>query len=169
MKIPLRLVLPAGLRLFPANWSAAVRAALITVLGVCAFVTALDLAFRAVLPPGYVQFYSAELWPRMAQTCLDAAGEELVYRLGLMTLLAALPMLWGKRAGARWMIAAIVLAQLANVQAFVLIVPPWGGLRFWLVGCVWGGLYWRHGFVTALAGHSLVHLALDPLLLAALG
>jgi hypothetical protein len=33
---------------------------------------------------------------------------------------------------------------------------------------VWGWLYWRHGFVSALLGHGLCHLLLDPALRAAL-
>lgn len=46
--------------------------------------------------------------------------------------------------------------------------PLYATLRYWLVGAVWGWLYWRHGFLAALAGHGLSHLLLDPLLLRAL-
>jgi hypothetical protein len=62
------------------------------------------------------------------------------------------------------MIGAVVLAQLVNVEWLALEAPPWGALRFWLVGCTWGWLYWRHGFASALIGHGAVHLLLDPLL-----
>jgi hypothetical protein len=160
-----RLSLPAGLRLFPDNLNAALRATLGAVVGVSLFVVALDQAFNAALPEGYRHFYTAPLYPRMFASCLGALKEELLYRLLLTTALAALPMLWGKSAGPKWMIAAIVLAQFANVQALVLEVPPWGALRFWLVGCTWGWLYWRHGLASAMVGHGAVHLLLDPLLL----
>ena len=160
-----RLSLPAGLRLFPGDLNAALRATLGAVVGVSLFVVALDLVFQAALPEGYRHFYTAPLTPRMLASCLGALKEELLYRLLLTTALAALPMLWGKRAGPKWMVAAIVLAQLANVHALVLEVPPWGALRFWLVGCTWGWLYWRHGLASALVGHGAVHLLLDPLLL----
>lgn len=92
--------------------------------------------------------------------------EELLYWLGLQTLLAALPLLVRRQSGTGWMIAAIVLAQLANAGAWAFAVPPWGMVRFWLVGCIWGWLYWRHGFATALVAHGASHLLLDPLLLA---
>ena len=159
------LTLPAGLRFFPADRAAAVWATVLAVIGVCLFVAALDLAFGAMLPAGYREFYTQPLWPRVLRSSLGAIEEELLYRLLLTTALAALPMLWGKRAGTGWMAAAIVVAQLVNVHALVLLAPPWGMLRYWLVGCVWGWLYWRHGLVSALIGHGMVHFALDPLLL----
>lgn len=160
-----RLTLPAGLRLLPTDRAAAFRAVVLAVLGVCLFIAALDLAFGALLPAGYREFYTMPLWPRVLRSSLGAIEEELLFRLLLTTALAALPLLWGKRAGPGWIVAAIVLAQLANVHALVLLAPPWGMLRYWLVGCVWGWLYWRHGLVSALIGHGTVHLALDPLLL----
>ncbi|MFM5924883.1 MAG: type II CAAX prenyl endopeptidase Rce1 family protein [Novosphingobium sp.] len=147
----------------------ALRATALSVVGVCLFIVALDLAFRADLPTGYLRYYTAPLWPRTAWACVNSVGEELVYRLGLMSALAAVPALIGRRAGPRWIVAAIVLAQLVNVGSLVFAVPPWGTVRFWLVGCVWGWLYWRHGFVSALIGHATAHLLLDPLLLTALG
>ncbi len=145
------------------------RATLGTVAAVTLFVAALDLAFLATLPEAYRSHYASPLDPRIWQACLGALREELLYRLGLTTLLAALPALWGKRAGPGWMIVAIVLAQLANVHAVVLAMPPWSLLRFWLVGCAWGWLYWRHGLASALIGHGTVHLMLDPVLLRLLG
>ena len=150
-----RLTLPAGLRLLPEYTGAAVRWTALSVLAVCAMVIASDLAFRAVLPVEYLAHYMAPLWPRMAWAALGSLREELLYRLGLMTVLAALPQLVGRRVGKGWMVAAIVIAQLANIGTLALAYPPYGLLRFGIAGCVWGWLYWRHGFVSALAGHGL--------------
>lgn len=160
-----RIALPADLRLWPSDRAAAARAVMLAVLAVCAWIALLDFGFRHILPREYLDHYTAPLWPRMALACLGSMGEELVFRLGVMTLLAALPTLVGRKAGDGWMVAAVVLTQLANVGLLVLAYPVYGALRFWLVGCVWGWLYWRHGFASALAGHGLSHLLLDPLLL----
>jgi Type II CAAX prenyl endopeptidase Rce1-like len=168
LSLPRRLALPAGLRLSPANSKSAAVATGLAMLGAGALVLALDLAFRTALPPDYVQFYTGPLWPRLVFSCLGAIREELLYRLVLTTAFAALPAMWGKRAGPRWMIFAIAAAQLVNVEWLVFEAAPWGALRFWLVGCVWGWLYWRHGLVSALLGHGTLHLLLDPLLLAVL-
>jgi hypothetical protein len=113
--------------------------------------------------PGYVAFFTSPLWPRTALMSAKAAIEEVEYRLLLMTVLVFL--FSRRRYG---IVAAIVLAQLVNVWPTLLVDPLYGSLRYWLVGCVRGWLYWKHGWLTALAGHSLCHLVLDPLLLATL-
>ncbi|MFM5955330.1 MAG: type II CAAX prenyl endopeptidase Rce1 family protein [Novosphingobium sp.] len=154
--------------MYPSDRTLALRATALSVVCVCLLIVALDLAFRADLPTGYLRAYTDPLWPRTAWSCLDSVGEELVYRLGLMTALAAVPALIRRRAGPGWIVAAIVLAQLVNTGPLVFVVPPWGMLRFWLVGCVWGWLYWRHGFFSALIGHGVAHILLDPVLLAVL-
>jgi hypothetical protein len=51
---------------------------------------------------------------------------------------------------------------------FVLHDPVYASLRYLAVGSVWGWLYWRHGWVSALIGHGAAHLVLDPLLLVGL-
>ena len=163
-----RLELPGGLRLFPEDRSAAVRAGILAVLTACLLAALSDWAMRDVLPPIYRDHYTGPLWPRTLWISLTAMREELVYRLGLQSVLAALPALLGRTTGPRWMIAAIVLAQLANIGMLAFASPPYGLIRFWLVGCIWGWLYWKHGFATALAGHGASHLLLDPLLLVAL-
>jgi len=61
-------------------------------------------------------------------------------------------------------VAIIVAAQFANVGVLVVADPLYAGLRYWLVGCVWGWLYWRHGWLAAVAGHVLTHPVLDPVL-----
>lgn len=158
-------MLPGGLRLLPARWNAALTAAIFAVALACLVVAACDWLARDQLSRDYIAHYTSPLWPRTGAISLTAMKEELIYRLGLQTALCALPALFGRKAGPRWMVAAILLAQLANVGALALYLPPYGLVRFWLVGCIWGWLYWRHGFVTALAAHGVSHFALDPLLL----
>lgn len=126
---------------------------------VTAFVLALDMVFRPALPAGYVAFFTAPLWPRIAFICALAAIEEVKFRLLLTTGLAWLLSRWRYA-----MIAAIALAQLTSAWPAIIADPVYALLRYWLVGCTWGWLYWRHGFVTALIAHASVHLVLDPLL-----
>jgi Type II CAAX prenyl endopeptidase Rce1-like len=161
-----RLALPGGLRLLPSDVAAAVRAGLGCILLACLIAVLADRVALSALPASYVDYYNTPLWPRTLGASLASMREELLYRLGLQTLLAALPLLVRRQPGTGWMIAAIVLAQLANAGAWAFAVPPWGMVRFWLVGCIWGWLYWRHGFATALVAHGASHLLLDPLLLA---
>lgn len=167
MKASLRL--PAGLRVFPDDRMAALRAALAAVLLASVLVVGADWLMGTRLPLVYRQHYTGPLWPRTLWACLGAMREEVLYRLAVQTVLAALPALLRRRSGPRWMIAAIALAQLLNVGLLATIMPPYGLVRFWLVGCIWGWLYWKHGFVSALAGHAASHLLIDPLLLVALG
>lgn len=157
--------LPGGLRLLPAERGAAAIAAVAAIVEVTAFVVLLDgVVFRDALPADYVAFHARPLWPRVIEACLAAMADEVVYRLGLTTLLVA-AIAWWRGSVAPWqVVAAIAAAQLVNVWALVLAAPAYGALRFWAVGCVWGWLYWRHGWVAALAGHGAVHLALDPVL-----
>jgi hypothetical protein len=58
----------------------------------------------------------------------------------------------------------IILSQLANVFPLLLDTPVYSLLRFWLVGSVWGWLYFRHGWLTAAVAHPLTHPVMDPLL-----
>lgn len=161
----LRMSLPGGLKLLPGDIPAAARAGAGCIVLACLIAVVADRIALSALPASYVDYYNTPLWPRTAGAALASMSEELLYRLGLQTLLAALPLFVRRQPGPRWMIAAIVLAQLANAGAWAFAVPPWGMVRFWLVGCIWGWLYWRHGFATALVAHGASHLLLDPLLL----
>lgn len=162
--------LPGGLRLTAPNDKAALRAVSLAVVGVTLFVLLLDgVFFRHHLSGDYVAFYTSPLVPRTFSTCWLACVEEFKYRLLLMTALVfAVSMARGKPSAA-WFVAIIVVAQFASVFSLVLADPLYASLRFWAVGTVWGWLYWRHGWIAALAGHGTVHLALDPALFLALG
>ena len=156
----------SGLRLLPADWRRAAVALAACLFGVTAFIALLDAAlFRDSLPPDYVATFTSALTPRMLQNCLLAALDEIKFRLLLMTALVMLLSWWRGQLSPAWFIAIIVAVQFANVWGVVIALPLYGALRFWAVGCVWGWLYWRHGWLTALAGHSAVHLLLDPVLL----
>lgn len=162
----IRWRLPGDLRVRPHGKALAATPAAIAVAIAIAIMA--DLAFRSALLPDYLAFNRQPLWPRILLSIWWAIEAELIYRLALMTAIVALPGVFGRKAGAAWMVFAIVASQLANVGSLALLEPPYGAIRFWLVGCIWGWLYWRHGFLSALAGHGLSHLLLDPLLLALL-
>ena len=159
----------SGLTLRPASWRKAALAVLASIAGVTAFIVLLDaLLFRHSLPADYVAHYTSPLVPRMFAACLAALRDEIVFRLGLMTALVML-LTWRRgRLSPGWFVFAILAVQLVNVGGIVLADPLYGTLRFWLVGSVWGWLYWRHGGLAALAGHGAAHLALDPALLVVL-
>lgn len=163
-----------GLHLLARERKAALAATLCSVLGVSAFVLLLDgVLFRRALPDGYAALFTAPLLPRMLFSAAGSMLEEVQYRLLLTTALAALAAAvsapFTRRPLPSWVLLPIIAAvQLLNAWTAVSHYPLYGALRFWLVGCVWGLLYWRHGFLSALAGHGLVHLLLDPALRALL-
>ena len=161
--------LPGGLRITAPQPGAAGRAVALAVLGVTIFVVLLDgWLFRRHLPAGYVAFYTGPLVPRIFVMSLLACVEELKFRLLLMTALVALAALVRRKPPAAWFVAIILAAQFANVWTLVLGDPLYASLRYWAVGCVWGWLYWRHGWLSALVGHGTAHVLLDPALLWAL-
>jgi hypothetical protein len=161
--------LPGGLRIAAPDPARAIRATVVAIVAVCAFIILLDaVLFREALKPDYLAKAIAPLWPRTPLAVLGSVMEEVVFRLAAMSALVAMPGLIGKKPVAAWVVFAIVAAQFFNVGELVLADPLYATPRYWLVGCVWGWLYWRHGFVSALLGHGLCHLLLDPALRAAL-
>lgn len=158
-----------GLRIVPVDRAAAVRDVVLAILGVTSFIAVLDgLLFRTQLNPDYVALFASPLWPQMLALSALAAVEEVKFRLLLMTVLAAFTVRLQGRLSLGAVVAIVIAAQFANVGALVLADPLYATLRYWLVGCVWGWLYWRHGWLAALAGHSLTHPVLDPVLYAIL-
>jgi hypothetical protein len=152
----------------PDDWDAASRAIAWCIGGVSLFIVALDLLFRRSLPPGYAELFTSPLMPRMAIMSVMAAVEEVKFRLIGMTALAVVfSRATGKMPPALWLVV-ILLAQFANVGGLVLAYPLYASLRYLVVGSVWGWLYWRHGWISALIGHAACHLLLDPVLLYAL-
>lgn len=166
MKNRANLHFSGDLWLLPADWRRAGVALAASIVGVTAFIALLDgLVFRGALPGEYLGFYTSPLHPRMLQACLSAAQDEVMFRLLLMSAAVIVLTKWRGALSPGWIVAVIVAVQFVNVWEIVLALPLYGSLRFWAVGCVWGWLYWRHGWLTALVGHSAVHLLLDPVLL----
>ena len=154
-----------GLRLFPREKGAAFRAAVLCIVGVTLWCVLLDVVlFKNSLPPVYRSFYTSPLWPRTLLASVQALSEELLYRLVLMTALVMLGVRLFGRLLTSWMVLSIVIAQFACVWLSVIEFPVFAALYFWLIGCVWGWLYWRHGWVTAAMAHCFIHLLLDPAL-----
>jgi hypothetical protein len=134
---------------------------------VTAFILFLDcFLFRAHLSANYVAFFTSPLTPRLQAICLLAAYEEVKFRLLLMTALTLMVAALWKRTPPGWCFVLIIIAaQVANIGSFLVGDPGYGSLRYLAVGSVWGWLYWKHGWLSALIGHTSTHIVLDPLLL----
>lgn len=159
-----------GLRLWPADWRKAAAATLTAVVGVTAFVLLLDCwLFRAHLSAAYVRFFTSPLMSHTPVMCLKAAFEEVWYRLLLMTVFAFSVTAVRRQPLGPGMVALILVALQIPTAGIILADPVYASLRYFAVGAVWGWLYWRHGWVSALIGHVTCHLLLDPLLLIGLG
>ena len=158
--------LSGGLTLRPTDWRVAGVTVILAIAGVTASILVLDgLLFRQHLTPDYVRAFTSPLIPRLPVLSLIAAIDEFKYRLLLMTVLVALQKLvFGKLSVASF-VAAIVISQFVNVGSLVLADPVYAALRYWAVGCVWGWLYWRHGWLAAVTGHAASQLLLGPLLM----
>jgi hypothetical protein len=150
-----------GLTLLPVNPRAAFIAGLASIAAVTTYIIALDLVWPH---PAYTTFYASPLWPRVPLMAALSLTEELKFRLILMTAMVWLFSLVRKPVPPVWIMVAIIVSQLVNFAPFMPVNPIYGSLRYWLVGCVWGWLYWRHGFVTAMVAHPLCHFLLDPVL-----
>ncbi len=166
LEAPAWRALSGGLTLRPPEWRAAGITVIFAIAGVTASILVLDgLLFRQHLTPDYVRFFTSPLIPRLPVLSLIAIMDEFKYRLLLMTAVVALQKLIFGKLSAPSFIAAIVISQFANVGSLVLADPVYAALRYWAVSCVWGWLYWRHGWLAAVTGHAASHLLLDPLLM----
>jgi len=98
--------------------------------------------------------------------CLLAIFEEVKYRLLLMTVLMLAITALLKRTPSGWCVLLIIIAaQVANVGYLVADDPAYGSLRYLAIGCTWGWLYWKHGWLSAMMAHGITHVLLDPMLL----
>jgi len=157
----------ADLQFTPVSgrWMAAAVAAIVAAVAVSAIAVAADTAFRSHLAADYVTQYTSDLMPRMAFMVLTSTYEEVKWRLVLMTLLiAAARLILGRRPPDGVFIAVIAFVQFCNVADGLAAAPVYSAFRFFLPGCVWGWLYWRHGWMTGLAAHAGCHLIMDPVL-----
>lgn len=155
----------SGLFLFPKNTGDACKAVVLSILGVTAFIVALDAwLFRGTLPAAYVEHFTSPLIPRMFFACAGSAIEEFKFRLIGMTALGVILSRGSGHLPSSVWIAIILTTQFINVGNLILADPLYASLRYLAVGSVWGWLYWRHGWLAALSGHATCHLLLDPLL-----
>lgn len=136
----------------------------LSIAGVTALILAWDALFRQSLPGWYAQSFAH---PQTTDLMLASVIEEVKFRLILLTALIGVLTLMRLNSVA-WIATAIVLAQAVNVGPMLYLYPAWSIGRFLAAGCVWGWLYWRHGWATAALAHSSTHLVLDPLLSAEL-
>jgi hypothetical protein len=98
-----------------------------------------------------------------------AAAEELIYRLGVTSCIAFMlsGSSWKRTSLAVSVMLAATLAQTINI---VLNVPlpaqnlDYTVIRYLLPGVLWGWLYLRYGFLSAVIGHVGTHIWLDPVL-----
>ncbi len=114
---------------------------------------------------------------RIAFFARGALVDELLYRLiGLTAIAWSLAQVTPLRGGALiWpaiLLAAFVLYPTGNWVYFRALEPgTMTVLReialHGAAGVLWGWLYWRHGWLSAVTGHVAAHLSLQPLLGAA--
>jgi hypothetical protein len=147
---------------------------ILCVLGVTALILLTDcVLYRGRLPGGYVAiFHGPHLIARILILAGVAAGEEMRFRLGVMTaVVLCLGLVFRDQTGAAppWVfVAAILIAQGANVWGVFhagQMPADYNLLRFFAPGLAWGWLCWRHGWFSALIAHCATHVILQPLLL----
>jgi hypothetical protein len=172
----------AGLRTAPHDVKRPLVASILIALALAAAIAALDAgAPQAIVLPGYLDGLRATpTLVRLEYFGVRAFGEDVVYRLFLMSLLAfagarllrndkgSIPV------GVYWL--AIVAAQIANATlncwADAPLTPAlaiYTLVRFFLPGALWGYLYWRQGFLMATLAHVATHVFYQPLMTLALG
>ncbi len=114
---------------------------------------------------------------RIAFFARGALLDEVFYRLlGLTAIVWCLARvtLWrgGRLVWPAILLVAFVLYPVGNWAYFAALEPTaLTALRevalHGAAGVLWGWLYWRHGWLSAVTGHVSAHLALQPLLSAA--
>jgi len=154
-----------GLRLLPRDWRGAGFNFAAGVFCATTLVILADVVlFRDILPRSYIEHYTGPLLPRTLEACLGSAWEEVRARLLVMTSsMFVLSRVTSVRPAVA-LALSILVSQLYLVAGLVIAYPLYAGLRFLAVGCIWGWLYWRSGWLAALVAHSATHLVLDPLL-----
>lgn len=141
--------------------------------GVC-MALADALVFRSVIPASQAVLLSnLSAAGRIAYFAPFVVIEELIYRLAAMTACVwLLTKIFGPQAWCYWaaiLISAVILYPAAHHAYLAALVP--GALTVTReillhggAGVLWGWLYWRHGFCSAVVGHLSAHLSLQQLL-----
>jgi hypothetical protein len=160
------------IRLLPENSREAVFAVGVSIIGCTLGVLVIDAAFRSSLTSQYVSTFTG---PHQGLKTLlmisNATRDELLGRLvlvGGMTAIVGLVMR-GRKMGLVTLAAIFIAAQVAILLP-QLVTPAnatelvYDVLRYISPGILWGWLFWRHGFIAALLGHTGTHPILDPAL-----
>ena len=163
-------------RLLPRNGWRSLALALGLGLAFGAYMALADHFVFASAVPAVQRILLAQnsLSERLAFFARGALLDELEYRLIALTALA-----WGLASLAKrpapaaiWaaiVLTALVVYPLGNWSYFRALDPTVMSLLRELAlhggaGVLWGWLYWRHGWLSGLAGHIAAHLSLQPLL-----
>lgn len=173
---PLRPFARTGLILTLRNGPGSARVAITVGLAVGLAMSLADATlFRPVVPA--VQHILAHEWSltdRLARFTLGAVGDELVLRLGGLSLIMVALVAWRGERTARIDALAVGLtaAVLWPLWAWPYLAELDGSALTLLreivlhvgAGSVWGWLYCRHGWIAGVLGHVSAHLMLQPLL-----
>ncbi|WP_298196884.1 hypothetical protein [Novosphingobium sp.] len=173
---PLRPFARTGLILTLRNGPGSARVAITAGLAMGLAMSLADATlFRPVVPA--VQHVLAHEWSltdRLARFALGAVEDELVLRLGGLTLLLTMLVAWrGERTALIDGLAiGLTAAVLWPIWAYAYLGDlDWSGLTLAReillhigAGSVWGWLFCRHGWMAGVLGHVSAHLMLQPLL-----
>jgi hypothetical protein len=150
-----------GLSIWNPRREGSLRAALVAALAVAALVALCDsFIFRAFLTPDNAAYMRGPgLLPRMSLLSLTWVFTDVEFRLVVMSVLVAIYYLaWGSRHLKTMDWGALTAAMVAQ-GLFLYLNPPVAAynhpvyelVRFFTPGVVWGWLYWRYSFMTAIA------------------
>jgi hypothetical protein len=161
-----------GLRILPDS-PRSLGFAIIAGLAFGAYVALADtLIFHSVVPASQ-SMSGAPILQRFMHFIPPVLFDEIAFRLVAMSAVAwLLVALAGRR---DWCFrAAIVFVAFVAYPAFhsgylaslsfTPLVVSREILLHGIAGLLWGHLYWKHGWLAALAGHVAAHLSLEPML-----
>ena len=161
----LLLASSVGLRIAARNSREGLIVPLLVGLAVALPILFLD---RGSIGPAGVETLTA----RLIYFPFRSLNEEIVYRLGAMSLFAWLLLRTRLGRGAAGKGAAFLLAAMLAQALNCAVNIPWPqiesetayvAIRFFAPGVLWGCLYWRFGFAAAALGHMAGHFWLQPL------
>ena len=163
-----------GLTLALRHGLPSLKVGIVAAVGVAVYVVVLDVGlFRSLLSPSYVAALHQPLGFRYLYFFARAFNENVIYRLFVFGMLAALVRLCrkGRAGGFASMLVLATITQCVNIGANV-VLPTHGALtpvmlaydalRYIAPGVLWAVLYWRHGFACAEVASVGCHLFLQP-------
>jgi len=172
------MVLPGelGFGLLPRQGVRSLGLALIAGLGFGLWMALADASLFASAIPEVQRLMTAQMTAseRIVWFARGALVDEVIYRLIAMTAIAwCLALVSRLREGRLvWpviLLVALVVYPNGNWAYFSALEPSVLTVLRALslhgaAGVLWGWLYWRHGWLSAVTGHVAAHLSLQPLL-----